>query len=157
MNTNKLQCLIFSLLLVLTTFAQMNAADILSGRVYKGDQGTEPPASTALSGVTVKLYGSYNLGDLGTQIGSTTTDSQGWYGLTATTGYEYYTIEETDPSGYHSVGATSVGGTVLNDNQIHYSTASAPLAAQTLTGNKFWDKPNAPANNRINDYLLWGS
>lgn len=147
MNKNKLQCLFISLLLVLTFFSNGTAADILSGRVYEGDKSTEPPTSKALSGVTVKLYGSNNSDNLGAQIGSTTTDSQGWYGLTATEGYEYYTIIETDPSNYYSVGATSPGGTVINNNKIRFSTGSAPLSDQTLTGNKFWDKPDAPANN----------
>ncbi len=147
MSKNNFQCLFISLLLVLTMSSQMNAADILSGRVYEGNKGTEPPTSTALSGVTVKLYGSNNSDNIGTQIGTTTTDSLGWYGLTATVGFEYYTIEETDPSDYYSVGATSPGGTVINNNQIRYSTASAPLSNQTLTGNKFWDKPDTPANN----------
>ena len=147
MNKIKLQILFISLLLVLMAFSQINAADILSGRVYEGNKGTEPPTSTAMSGVSVKLYASNNSGNWGLLIDSTYTDSQGWYGLTATVGYEYYTIIETVPSGYHSVGATSTDGTVISDIQIRYSTASAPLSDQTLTGNKFWIKPDAPPNN----------
>jgi len=147
MKKNKLQIILVSLLLVLIVFTQINAADVLSGRVYEGNKGVEPPISSALVGVTIKLYASTNPDNLGNQIGSTTTNSQGWYGLTATAGYEYYTIVETDPAGYYSVGATSPGGNVLGDNRIRFSTASAPLADQTLTGNKFWDKPDAPTNN----------
>ena len=67
-------------------------SQILSGRVYEGDTGIEPPNSKAISGVTLTLYGSNNSNNLGIQIGVTATDNQGWYGLTATVGFEYYTI-----------------------------------------------------------------
>ncbi|MFC1568929.1 GEVED domain-containing protein [bacterium] len=120
------------------------AQDYLSGRVYNGNQGDE---STPLLGVTVKLYGSGNAGSLGSQIGSTATDIYGYYQLLATAGYEYYSIVETDPSGYQSIAATSVSGSVINSNRIQYSVVSQPLSGQTKTGNKFWDKPTAPANN----------
>jgi len=147
MNKGKIQYLFIGAIFVLTSFAQIHAADILSGRVYQGDSGTEPPAASALSGVTVTLFGSNNAETIGIQIGTTTTDSEGWYGLTAPIGYEYYTLVESDPTDYYSVGATSVGGTVLGDNQIRFSTISAALSDQTLTGNKFWDKPDEQANN----------
>jgi PKD repeat protein len=150
MNKNKLLFLFISVLFFSSTSSILSAADVLSGRVYEGNKGTDPPTSTAISGVTVKLYGSNNSDNLGTQISSTTTDNQGWYGLTATVGYEYYTIIETDPSGYYSIGATSVDGTVINNNRIRYSVANEPLSNQTLTGNKFWDKPDTPANNPPN-------
>ncbi len=110
---------------------------VLSGRVYAGDIGDE---STPLSGVTVELYGSNNPGVLGSRIAGTTTDSSGWYGLTVSGSFEFYNIVETDPFGYTSVGATSVGGTVINSNWIQYTH---PLEGKTLTGNKFWDRPAA--------------
>ena len=116
-------------------------AATLEGRVYEGDVGNE---SQPLSGVTVALYGSNNSGQLGNLIISTTTDSQGWYGLEVREGYEYYNIVETDPPGFSSVGSTSVGGTVVGSNQIEYPY---PLSGKTLTGNKFWDKSPTPRNN----------
>ena len=108
----------------------------LQGRVYQGTVGDE---STPIEGVTVSLYGAGNpYPDSGTFITSTTTNSAGWYGLEAPSGYEYYHIQETDPGGYTSIDATTVNGTVRTANWIEYNV---PLAGQTLTGNKFWDQP----------------
>jgi hypothetical protein len=113
-----------------------------SGRVYDGAVGVE---TTPISGVTVTLYGSNNSGQLGTVIASTTTDAAGWYGLTEIrTSYEFYTIVETDPSGYNSTGAKSSGGTVINSNQIEYAY---PLDGKTLTGNKFYDRKPQTSQN----------
>ena len=67
--------LLFSLLFASQVFAQ----DFLSGRVYEGNLGSEPPSATALSGVTVKLYGSNNYGQLTALIDQTQTDAGGWY------------------------------------------------------------------------------
>jgi hypothetical protein len=131
-------------MLSVIAFSWAHAQDVLSGRVYVGNVGDE---STPKSGVTVRLYGSSNSGILGSQITSTTTDGTGWYSLLAPSGYEYYHIVEVDPSGYQSEGATSVDGTVISANWIEYSIVSEPLSDQTLTGNKFWDKPIGPSNN----------
>jgi len=106
----------------------------LSGRVYAGNVGDE---STPLSDVTVELYCSNDVGDLGTRIASTTTNSEGWYGLTASGVCEFYNILETDPADYTSVGATTVSGVVVTSNWIQYAY---PLEGKTLTGNKFWDR-----------------
>jgi hypothetical protein len=127
--------------------APLLSQNYLSGRVYEGDKLTEPPVARALSGVTLLLYGSNNAGNLGIPIDTATTNSEGWYGLEAKAGYEYYTIEENDPSGYHSVWSSTTDGVVLTYNRIRYSTASEPLSSQILTGNKFWDKPDTPTNN----------
>ena len=112
-----------------------------SGRVYEGNTGEEPPVSQPLQGVTVAVWGAYNpYPDDGTFIRDTTTNADGWYGLLVCANdgpYEFYHIIETDPSGYTSVGATSVGGTVRTDNWIEYEV---PLEGKTLTGNKFWDR-----------------
>jgi hypothetical protein len=108
---------------------------MFSGRVYAGNVGDE---STPLSGVTVELCCSNNAGDLGTRIASTVTNAEGWYGLLVSGVCEFYNIVETDPPGYTSIGATTVGGTVINPNWIQYVV---PLAGKTLTGNKFWDHP----------------
>jgi hypothetical protein len=134
----------FLIMLSVIAFSWVHAQDVLSGRVYVGNVGDE---STPKSGVTVRLYGSSNSGILGSQITSTTTDGTGWYSLLAPSGYEYYHIVEVDPSGYQSEGATSVDGTVISANWIEYSIVSEPLSDQTLTGNKFWDKPIGPSNN----------
>jgi hypothetical protein len=119
------------------------AADVqLQGRVYDGAVGAEPPQSTAISGVTVSLYGSNSASSTGNWVRSTTTDSTGYYALTVSEVFEYYYIVESDPSGYTSVGASSQGGKVITSNQIQYTY---PLDGKTLTGNKFWDrKPTTP-------------
>ncbi len=115
---------------------------ILSGRVYAGSTGIEPPNSTPLQGVTVSLYCSNNYDQQGTFLRSTTTGSTGLYSLEASEICEYYNIIETDPAGYTSDGATTVGGSVITANWIQYTN---PLGNKTLTGNKFWDR--APATN----------
>ena len=109
-------------------------APVLSGRVYEGEVGDH---STPLSGVAVRLHASNDAGVLGAQIDETTTDGNGWYGLDAAPGYEYYYIVEVDPAGFESVGAASVDGTVVNANRIRYGH---PLAGKVLTGNMFWDR-----------------
>ncbi len=115
---------------------------VLQGRVYEGDTGVEPPNSTPLQLVTVSLYCSNNPGQRGTFLRSTITDVDGWYGLNVydSDSCEYFNIIETDPAGYYSVGCTTVGGSCITANWIQYWS---PLAGQTLTGNKFWDKRQA--------------
>ena len=112
--------------------------EMLSGRVYQGEVWDE---TTPISGVTMSLHCSDNPDDLGSEVASTTTDAEGWYGLLVPAeGYcDYYHIVETDLSGYVSVGAQSVGGVVVegDPNWIRYT---GPLDGQTLTGNKFWDQ-----------------
>jgi len=96
----------------------------VSGRVYQGDCGIEPPTSLRLQGVRVELYGSNNEGGLGTLIDHTTTDSQAWYGLTVPEdhkSWEYYNIHEVNPAGLNSVCATTDPNgeaTVKNADQI---------------------------------------
>ncbi len=123
----------------------------LSGRVYEGETGVGPPGSTPLQGVTVSLYCSNNAAQKGTFLRSTTTDVYGWYGLPV---YdrdvcEFFNIVETDPVGYTSNGASTVGGNVVDVNWIEYA---APLRDKTLTGNKFWDQreaTNTPTPTRV--------
>ncbi|GEM_PF-887528 len=126
---------------VAQTGQKLAAEWTLSGRVYEGELGVEPPGSQPLEGVTVSVYGANNsYPDPGTFIRSTTTNADGWYGLTISDndGYwEYYHIKETNPAGYTSVGATSVDGAVRTDDWIEYVI---PLEGKTLTGNKFWDR-----------------
>lgn len=144
LNLNRLFLILLTF--VMSAFSQPSQ-DYLTGYVYNGNQGDE---STPISGVTVTLYGSANVGQLGSQIGSITTNGSGFYSLAAPTGYEYYNLVETDPSGYYSVAASSPDGTVVNNNQIRYSVESEPLSDQDKTKNKFWDKPTAPANQNPN-------
>ena len=117
---------------------------VLSGRVYEGAAGTEPPIASPIEGTIVSLYGANNpeeeWGDL---IVTATTNISGWYGLNAPTGYEFYNIVETDPPARDSNGATSVSGTVRSDNWIQYDILDMELEYQVLTGNKFWDTPRA--------------
>ncbi|MDZ7722518.1 MAG: SdrD B-like domain-containing protein [candidate division KSB1 bacterium] len=116
----------------------------LSGRVYEGATGTEPPTANPLNGVTVELWGSNNQGTLDQRVDVTTTNSEGWYGLEAEGSWEFYSIKEINPGGYSSNGATSVGGAVKTADLIEYMY---PLSGKTLTGNKFWDAKDQPDNN----------
>ena len=121
------------------------------GRVYAGMVGDE---SQPLQGVTVSLYGANNpYPDPGVLIASTTTDAQGWYGLDAPDGYEFYSIRETDPPGYTSVGATTVDGTVRTSNWIEYVI---PLDGKVLTGNKFWDQAPTTGHQFSGHVYLYG-
>ena len=118
------------------------SAATLSGRAYEGNVGDE---SHELAGVTVSLYGAPEAGGARTHIVTQTTAASGWYGLSVEEGFEhYYIVAESGPDAtYTFEGATSVGGSA-SGNEIHYSTASAPLDEQTLTGNKFWYKKEGP-------------
>ena len=114
----------------------------LSGRVYEGAANTEPPTSTGIGGVTVRVYGATKpdtmYGDL---LRETTTDADGWYGLDFNEErYTYYNIVETDPSTHYSVWSSSVSGVRKDNNWIQYE---APIegSGKTTTGNKFWDLP----------------
>jgi hypothetical protein len=119
--------------------ADTEACWTLSGRVYEGDKGVEPPDSSAIPGASVSLYGANNpYPAQGTFLKSDTTDTEGWYGIEVCGGnWEFYNIIETDPSGYQSVGGTSVSGLEKTANWIQYEY---PLEGKTLTGNKFWDE-----------------
>jgi Zn-dependent metalloprotease len=114
--------------------AQATLTPGLSGYVYAGDMGDE---STPLNNVTVELYCSNNVGQLGTHVASTTTNTEGWYDLPIPGICEYYNILETDPPDYASVGATAIGGRVVTSNWIEYAL---PLGGKTLTDNRFWDR-----------------
>jgi len=119
------------------------------GRVYEGEVGLEPPNSRPVEGVTVAIYGAGNpYPDPGDLLATTTTNDEGWYGLTVASGYEFYHIRETDPPDYVSIGATTVSGTVRANNWIEYSIA-IPLDEQTLTGNKFWILPTSNIDLQI--------
>ncbi|MBN2357390.1 PKD domain-containing protein, partial [candidate division KSB1 bacterium] len=134
------------LALLILTFSISAQTYQLSGRVYEGTTGQEPPNSSYLSGVTVKLWASDNSGQKETLVESTTTNSEGWYGLSVDVGdypRDYFIIEEIDPDDYTSDGATSMGGSVLSSNIIQYTYGEL---SGTVTGNKFWDKPDTPDN-----------
>ncbi len=83
---------------------------VFSGHVYEGETGAEPPLSTPLQNVTVRLHCSQNASDVGTLIASTQTTAEGSYELATRSVCEYYNIIEINPPGYVSVGATSEGG-----------------------------------------------
>ena len=116
----------------LTTFT-------LQGRVYDGSPYDQ---SRPLQRVTVKLYRHTSNGypDPGTLFKSTTTNSTGFYSFTVYDDdlqqYEYLSIRETNPGGYTSVDATTVGGVKKTKDWIEYKL---PLGTKTLTGNMFWD------------------
>ncbi|MBN2029166.1 choice-of-anchor D domain-containing protein [bacterium] len=135
-------CFVLVLLFFATPVSAQTYA--LSGTVFSGDVGA---TSSPIPNVTMKLWGS---NDAGAPSGSavvidfTTTDGNGWYSLSVDVGdyaLDYFTIEEIDPSGYYSVGATSVSGTIVSNNLIQYNSLNL---TETLTGNRFWDKPLEP-------------
>jgi serine-aspartate repeat-containing protein C/D/E len=135
------QCMLVVCACLTPMFNGAFAQELFSGRVYEGAAGDQ---NTPISGVTVSLYGAKNLGETGIFLASTTTNSIGWYGLPILGTFEYYSIVETDPSGYTSVEARSVSGTVINSNMIQYVY---PIGSKTLTGNKFWDQKTQVSNN----------
>ncbi|MBW6471882.1 MAG: thrombospondin type 3 repeat-containing protein [Anaerolineaceae bacterium] len=116
-------------------YGRLITLDQLSGQVFHGEIGN---TSTPLTGVTLRLYASNNALDIGTVVGASTSDVSGWYSLIAPSGWEYYTILENDPPGYQSSGATSIGGIVVNFNQIQYSY---PLGGKVQHANNFFDIP----------------
>lgn len=92
----------------------------LEGRVYEGEVGDE---SAPLEGVTVSVYGANaTYPESGTFLRDTTTDAEGWYGLVVYDDdlalYDYVYIQETNPDGFISSGATTVSGTVQTDDWI---------------------------------------
>jgi len=141
-RTSAISGLIVALLLITGIAGSVLALD-LSGRCYSGQK---PDESNELQGVPVTLYGAPEEGGAQTQLDADTTASNGWYGLTVQEGYEHYFIVAGSISDYSFNGAFSVSGTV-SGNEIHYSTISAPLSEQTLTGNKFWYTSDTPQNN----------
>ena len=109
----------------------------IQGRVFQGPQGDE---STPLENVLVSMYGSNNAGQQGTFLESMLTFPDGWFGIIAPAGYEYYSIIETNPDGYISAAAVSPAGNVLSVDWIQYVI---PLEGKELAGNHFWDQPQA--------------
>ncbi len=127
---------------------------IFQGRVYEGNVGLEPPNSRPVEVVTVAVYGANNPYPVeGVLIDSTTTNAEGWYGLTVPAGYEFYHIRKTDPPDYIPVGATTVSGTVRTNSWIEYNI-NIPLDEQTLTGNKFWIVPTSNIDLQIDHVEL---
>ena len=118
----------------LNIYGDLVSLPFFSGRVYVGDprEGQALP----LGGVAVELFASNSAGNLGTRVGNTITDREGWYGLTARYGFEFYHIVETDLPGYVSVHADSTGGEVIDNNHIRYVL---PLEGKNLADNNFWD------------------
>jgi uncharacterized repeat protein (TIGR01451 family) len=113
----------------------------LSGRVYEGAANTEPPTSTGIGAVTVRLYGATQSDTMyGDLLATTGTNADGWYSLDFTEArYTYYNIVQTDLPTHYSVWSSSVGGVRKDNNWIQYT---APISgSKTTTGNKFWDLP----------------
>ncbi|MBN1540785.1 hypothetical protein JW992_01475, partial [candidate division KSB1 bacterium] len=135
---NKTKFLMIGIVLINTILTWQGVqSQTLSGRVYEGTTGFEPPTSKPISGVTVTLYGSNDANERGTSvISTTTTDDEGWYGLPVRGAYDFYNIVEENLPGYNSDGAKSVSGKVVSPDWIQYTFDQL---SQTTTGNKFWD------------------
>lgn len=111
------------------------------GHVYQGQVGDE---SSPIPDVTIELWGANNPHpDPGDFIMSTTTNLNGWYGLSVddSLAVEYFHIREINTPGFTSNGATTVSGTVRTADWIEFAI---PLEGQDLSGNKFWDEDFAP-------------
>lgn len=108
------------------------------GTVYKG---LATDTSTPLAGVELGLWCNTSPDNWGDYVEGTTTDSGGHYALVVHGSCSYYNIGESTPAGYESTGAATIGGIVRTWDKIQYSGS---LAGQTLTGNSFWDAPEAP-------------
>lgn len=106
----------------------------LSGYVYEGEVDDE---RLPLPGITVQLYGSNDQAALGTLLTSTVTTRAGGFELPVPESpvREFYNIVVSVPRGYIAIGATTVGGVIVDLNWIQYCY---PLTNKTLTGNKFW-------------------
>ncbi len=130
-------------ILLVLGFAPVVHAQMLSGRVYEGTFTSEPPTAHGLADVVVTLYGSNNSGTRGLYITSTTTGSDGWYGLGADPGFEFYTIVSGGKTGYSFQGSNSVSGAASGEEIVYV----VPLDGKTLTGNKFWYASDAPASS----------
>ena len=108
----------------------------IQGKVFEGEIGDE---SSPIPDVIIELWGAnHTYPDPGSFITSTTTDINGWYGLSVddSLAVEYFHIRETNPAGYDSTSATTISGTVRTNDWIEFVI---PLQGQDLTGNKFWD------------------
>jgi hypothetical protein len=130
---------LLALLAVGGSRAAPTATITFQGRVIEGPRDVEPPNPDAqyIEGATVSLWCANNpYPDQGTIVMTTTTNSDGYYGLTVeeTIACEYLHIIETDPLGRSSNGASSVDGTVRTGNWIEFSSASEPFSTQNLTG-----------------------
>jgi hypothetical protein len=122
--------------------SQTTLSTVFNGHVY---QGNPPDATHPVSGVTVELNGDTDewptLGKKFT-LTSAVTDASGAFSLTlasGNTGYNYYHIEETDPSGVYSVGAQAPSpGYVKNYNAVSFQGSTLTLGT-TYNGIGFWD------------------
>ena len=115
---------------------QQAAPLVFTGQVLAGDTGDL--SGRGLKDMPVRMYGSSSGSAPGTLLGSTITDSYGYYLLTAPSGsYPYISIVHEDTiTGSTPTGAQTVGGTVKNASWIQFTT---PLSGKNLTANNFWD------------------
>jgi len=109
----------------------------LQGKVFDADY---PGETGPLQGIGLRLEGCNNpYPASGTQLGTATTNTAGWYGLYACDGpvtYDWYRIHLQVPAGWEAVNATSVDGDVKTNKQVIEFVW--PLSTKDLTGNKFW-------------------
>jgi hypothetical protein len=118
----------------LDIYAERVRIPLFSGSVLAGEW---LDYSNPLMSVRVLLYCSNQAGELGELMSMSFTDGSGYYGLAATMSCDYYNIVETDPDGYESAAAGSVGGTVITYNWIQYTGLSS---GSIFTANDFWDR-----------------
>jgi len=112
------------------------------GHVYDGAVGD---TSRPLAAARLDLYGYYSLDGQAALLRSFTTSLDGWFFLLTDRKYPHYVVQETDPPGYVSAGASSdSGGIVVDANHIRFE---GPEPTYHI-GNAFFDALPTPTPTR---------
>jgi hypothetical protein len=116
------------------------------GNVYRG---SPPDTGTAQPGVTVQLYSSSSINDMGQLRRGMETGSDGYYELSWTAcrvdqDFSYYNIIVNDPD-YTATAAeeTATRARVKAANWIQYDNVDRGLPQGTYAGNRFWVSANS--------------
>jgi hypothetical protein len=110
-----------------------------SGRVFAGEPGDR---SMPMPGFTVALFGANSPHpDPGEQLAEIQTNADGYFELSAPSGYEFYAIRLFIPPGFEPIDARSRLGTVQDPDWIELP---APLENPQADGNEFYVRPVPP-------------
>jgi len=109
-----------------------------SGTVYSGQKGDR---RVPLSGVSVKLWGSFVAGTHGHVLLLDTTDFAGKFSFDITASFPHYSVIESDPPGYQSAGTIAGPGGVVIDYPEGNWVEFRNTAAGNYPGTEFWDIP----------------
>ena len=109
------------------------------GYVYEGNKGNR---NHPLQGVEVKLWGAWAPGTHGFYLTKTNTDYQGRFQLSYTASYPHYSLIESDPLGYTSVGAIAGPGGFVLDQPVGNWVEFRNTTAGEYAGTEFYDLPS---------------